>query len=203
MVAGEGTADPAHCRVPRTGSRGVLRPREPRGQKWEACGKRAVIKWAVTGPFPMLSQHCSSHFQAASWKHFLACLQMPKVPEPRQKLSGWLITKCTTTNPPRAGAEPSRAVCVETAPGSTAQHSLSGVGQAQHCLSGWGISLSLSLSLSRCLWCNAVFSALAALLTGALRVLEEMRELLCKAAGCSHHSHLQRVRAQPGDGAEA
>lgn len=30
-----------------------------------------------------------------------------------------------------------------------------------------------------------------------------MRELLCKAAGCSHHSHLQRVHAQPGGGAEA
>lgn len=40
----------------------------------------------------------------------------------------------------------------------------------------------LSLSLSLCLWCNAVFSALAALLTGALRVLEKMRGLLCKAS---------------------
>lgn len=48
------------------------------------------------------------------------------------------------------------------------------------CLSDCGISLSLSLSL--CLWCNAVFSALAALLTGALRVLEKMRGLLCKAS---------------------
>lgn len=40
----------------------------------------------------------------------------------------------------------------------------------------------LSLSLSPCLWCNAVFSALAASLTGALRVLEKTRGLLCKAS---------------------
>lgn len=111
-----------------------------------ARGKRAVIKWAVTGPFPVLSQHCSSHFQAASWKRFLACLQMPKVPEPRQKLSGWLITKCTATNPPRAGAEPSQALfvwklCLAPRPCTACQewdrHSTA-------CQAGGFLSLSLS-----------------------------------------------------------
>lgn len=48
------------------------------------------------------------------------------------------------------------------------------------CLSDCWISLSLSLSL--CLWCNAVFSALAASLAGALQVLEIMRGLLCKSS---------------------
>jgi len=44
------------------------------------------------------------------------------------------------------------------------------------------LPLSLSLSLPLCLWCNAVFSALAASLTGALQVLEKTRGLLCKAS---------------------
>lgn len=85
-------------------------------------------------------------------------------------------------------------VCVQTVPSTACQewdrHSPA-------CQTGG--FLCLSLSPSQCLWCNAVFSALAALLTVSAG---GMRELLCKDAGCSHHSHLQRLHAQPRDGAE-
>lgn len=107
----------------------------------------AYRKWAVivsADPFPLLSQYRSFHFQAASWKCFLPCLRMPKVPELRQKLSGQLITKRATINTRRAGAVLFLSTVQLFPPSSTAPlSSLSGVGQSQPLpVRLWDFSLS-------------------------------------------------------------
>lgn len=89
VLSGEDTAGPAHCRVPRTESRGVPKPREPKGQKWESPAETQAVQNLLSLPALTLPRaQPTLQLSFPSRKCFLASLQVPKVPELRQSFQG-------------------------------------------------------------------------------------------------------------------